>query len=312
MQTLLNSNLPEPFKKIHTGKVRDTYLYNNQRIIVVTDRQSAFDINVGAVPFKGQVLNQISQWWFDKTSDIVPNHVIKIPDPNVMLVKDAKMFPVEVVVRGYITGTTDTSAWVNYEKGVRNFCGNILPKGLKKNQKFKTPIITPTTKPEIGHDESISEKEIIEQGLVPENKWRIISEYALALFQRGVELAKKRGLIFVDTKYEFGEDAEGNIIVCDEVNTPDSSRYWIEDSYEKLMAEGQEPESLDKEFLRLYLKKNGFNENNVKDIPQEIFAELGAKYIELYEKVTGEKFIKIQDDLDIQERITKNLQDFIS
>ena len=312
MQTLLNSNLPEPFKKIHTGKVRDTYLYNNQRIIVVTDRQSAFDINVGAVPFKGQVLNQISQWWFDKTSDIVPNHVIKIPDPNVMLVKDAKMFPVEVVVRGYITGTTDTSAWVNYEKGVRNFCGNILPEGLKKNQKFKAPIITPTTKPEVDHDEPISEKEIIEQGLVPENKWRIISEYALALFQRGVELAKKRGLIFVDTKYEFGEDAEGNIIVCDEVNTPDSSRYWIEDSYEKLMAEGQEPESLDKEFLRLYLKKNGFNENNVKDIPQEIFAELGAKYIELYEKVTGEKFIKIQDDLDIQERITKNLQDFIS
>ncbi len=311
MKTLTEVTLSKDFNKIHSGKVRDTFLYNSKRILVVTDRQSAFDMNVGAVPLKGQVLNQVSAWWFDKTKDIVPNQVIAVPDPNVMIVKNAKMFPVEVVVRGYITGSTDTSAWVNYNNGVRNFCGNVLPEGLKKNQKFEKPIITPTTKPEVGHDESISAEEIIKQGLVPEKKWRKIEEYALALYNRGVELARERGLIFVDTKYEFGEDEYENIIVCDEVNTPDSSRYWIIDTYEERFSNAEEPQSLDKEFLRLYLKKHGYTEENIHEVPKEKFEELGEKYIELYERVTGEKFIRPDINEDINERIEKNLRKYL-
>lgn len=310
MQSLQHISLSSPFQKIHEGKVRDSFMYNGQRILVVTDRQSAFDINVGAVPQKGQVLNQISKWWFDKTSDIVPNQVIAMPDPNVLVVKNAKMFPVEVIVRGYITGSTGTSAWVNYKNGMRNFCGNQLPEGLVKNQKFATPIITPTTKPEVGHDELISAEEIIAQGLVPAEKWKKIEEYALALYNRGVKLAAERGLIFVDTKYEFGEDENGNIIVCDEVNTPDSSRYWIASSYEERLAAGIEPESLDKEFLRLYLKENGFNESNIDQIPQSVFQDLSKKYIALYEKVTGETFASVTDSEDIQARIEKNLRKY--
>lgn len=307
MESLIDISLSAQFEKIHSGKVRDAYLYDGKRILITTDRQSAFDIMVGAVPLKGQVLNQLSYWWFEKTADIVPNHVIAIPDPNVMVVKNAKIFPVEVVVRGYITGTTDTSAWVNYSKGVRDFCGNILPEGLKKNQKFAAPLITPTTKSD-DHDLPISAEEIIAQGLVPAEKWQKITEYAMALYLRGVELAAQRGLIFVDTKYEFGEDSEGNLIVCDEVNTPDSSRYWLQDTYAERHARGEEPESLDKEFLRLYLKQNGFNEDNISEVPQSVFDELSAKYIALYERVTGESFIYPSADEKILERMNQNLE----
>lgn len=310
MNTLTHTQLTSPFQKIHTGKVRDAYMYNNKRIIIVTDRQSAFDESVGAVPLKGQVLNQISSWWFNKTADIVPNHIIDIPDPNVMLVKNAKMFPVEVVVRGYITGSTDTSAWVNYKNGVRDFCGNNLPEGLKKNQKFDSPIITPTTKPETGPDMPISAEEIIAQGLVEKEKWEKICDYAMKLYNRGVELAAKRGLIFVDTKYEFGEDEEGNIIVCDEVNTPDSSRYWVKDTYDERFSQGQEPQSLDKEFLRLYLKEHGYSKENIQDIPAEIFESLSEKYIELYEKVSGEQFARPDMSEDVMKRIEGNLLDY--
>ena len=310
MNTLTHTQLTSPFQKIHTGKVRDAYMYKNKRIIIVTDRQSAFDESVGAVPLKGQVLNQISSWWFNKTADIVPNHIIDIPDPNVMLVKNAKMFPVEVVVRGYITGSTDTSAWVNYKNGVRDFCGNNLPEGLKKNQKFDSPIITPTTKPETGPDMPISAEEIIAQGLVEKEKWEKICDYAMKLYNRGVELAAKRGLIFVDTKYEFGEDEEGNIIVCDEVNTPDSSRYWVKDTYDERFSQGQEPQSLDKEFLRLYLKEHGYSKENIQDIPAEIFESLSEKYIELYEKVSGEQFARPDMSEDVMKRIEGNLLDY--
>ena len=310
MSTLTNIQLNAPFKKIHEGKVRDSFMFDNNRILVVSDRQSAFDINVGAVPNKGQVLNQTSKWWFDKTKDIVPNQVVAMPDPNVLVVKNAKMFPVEVVVRGYITGSTDTSAWVNYNNGVRNFCGNQLPEGLVKNQKLEAPIITPTTKPEVGHDEPISAEDLIKQGLVPADKWAKIEEYAFALYNRGVELAAKQGLIFVDTKYEFGEDEDGNIIVCDEVNTPDSSRYWIADTYEERFAANQEPQSLDKEFLRLYLKENGYDESNVHEVPQEVFSNLSDKYINLYEQVTGETFKKVEGDEDVNARIEKNLREY--
>ena len=311
MESLTDIKLSAQFEKVHSGKVRDAYLYDGKRILITTDRQSAFDIMVGAVPLKGQVLNQLSYWWFEKTADIVPNHVIALPDPNVMVVKNAKIFPVEVVVRGYITGTTDTSAWVNYNNGVRNFCGNLLPEGLKKNQKFASPLITPTTKSE-DHDLLISAEEIIAQGLVPADKWQKITEYAMALYNRGVELARQRGLIFVDTKYEFGEDSEGNLIVCDEVNTPDSSRYWLLDSYAERHARGEEPESLDKEFLRLYLKQNGFNADNIEEVPKSIFDELSNKYIALYEKVTGDSFDYPPEDEKILERMNKNLETFFS
>ena len=311
MESLTDIKLSAQFEKVHSGKVRDAYLYDGKRILITTDRQSAFDIMVGAVPLKGQVLNQLSYWWFEKTADIVPNHVIALPDPNVMVVKNAKIFPVEVVVRGYITGTTDTSAWVNYNNGVRNFCGNLLPEGLKKNQKFASPLITPTTKAE-DHDLLISAEEIIAQGLVPADKWQKITEYAMALYNRGVELARQRGLIFVDTKYEFGEDSEGNLIVCDEVNTPDSSRYWLLDSYAERHARGEEPESLDKEFLRLYLKQNGFNADNIDEVPKSIFDELSNKYIALYEKVTGDSFDYPPEDEKILERMNKNLETFFS
>ncbi len=279
MKTLTDIKLSNKFEKIHTGKVRDSFMFNGNRILIVTDRQSAFDINVGAVPYKWRVLNQISKWWFDQTKDIVPNQVIGTPDPNVMVVKNAKMLPVEVIVRGYITWSTDTSAWTNYKNWVRTFCGNQLPEWLVKNQKFDKPIITPTTKPDVGHDESISAEEIIKQWLVDEKTWKKVEEYALALYNRGVELAAKRWLIFVDTKYEFGIDEEWELIVCDEVNTPDSSRYWVSKTYQERFDNGQEPQSLDKEFLRLYLKENWFNETNIQDVPKEIFIELTEEAI---------------------------------
>jgi fusion protein PurCD len=310
MISLHSTQLPLPFNKIHTGKVRDTYLYNNDRIMIVTDRQSAFDKSVGFVPLKGQVLNQISKWWFEQTSHIVPNHVIATPDPNVMIVKNAKMFPIEVIVRGYITGTTDTSAWMNYNKGVRMFCGNLMPEGLKKNQKLPKIIITPTTKPENGPDESISAEEIMKQGLIHKEKWDKICDYALKLYKKGTEIADKNGLIFVDTKYEFGEDEDGNIIICDEVNTPDSSRYWIKESYEERFKNNKEPESLDKEFLRLYLKKNNITENNLQDIPQEVFLSLSDKYQNLFYKITNTPFVKPSENEDIMKRIENNLTNY--
>ena len=309
--SLGNTSLSSTFNKIHTGKVRDSYEYKDQRIVIVTDRQSAFDIGVGAIPFKGQVLNQISTWWFENTKDIVPNHLIAMPDPNVSIVKNAKMIPIEVIVRGYMTGTTGTSIWTLYAHGEREFGGNTLPDGLIKNHKLDTPIITPTTKPETGHDHPISPKEIFEQKIVSEEKWEKITEYAFALYKRGVEVAAKRGLIFVDTKYEFGEDENGNIIVCDEVNTPDSSRYWVKESYEQRLEEEEEPESLDKEFLRLYMKNHGINQDSLDLLPQKIFLELSEKYIELYERVTHDKFKKGETvNNKVMERIEKNLHKY--
>lgn len=301
------------YEKIHIGKVRDTYEKNEQRIIVTTDRQSAFDRVLAAIPFKGAVLNQFSQFWFEKTKDIVPNHLIAVPDPNVAIVKKVKIFPVEVIIRGYITGTTDTSAWVNYEKGERNFCGNFLPDGLKKNQKFDHPIITPSTKPETGHDENISREEIIAQGLVSEEKWNKIEQYAMAVFKRGQEIAAEKGFILVDTKYEFGEDEEGNIVLADEVHTPDSSRYWIAATYQERFDQGLEPENFDKEFLRLWFKENcdPYNDPELPPAPNELVEELSYRYIDIYEKLTGETF-QYHVDQAIEERIQKNLDRYFS
>ena len=288
------------------GKVRDIYLLEDKRILITTDRQSAFDHVLGAIPLKGQVLNKTAKYWFDQTADIVPNQVLDVPDPNVTVARELDMLPVEIVVRRYLTGSTDTSVWTNYNNGVRKFCGVDLPDGMVKNQKFEEAIITPTTKAE-DHDESISPEEIVERGLVDADRWAEVEKVALELFARGTELAAQRGLILVDTKYEMGLDPAGNLTVADEIHTPDSSRYWILDSYEDLHARGEEPESLDKEFLRLWLVDKGISDDNIPELDDEIRTQVSARYIDLFERVTGEPFETEVDDTPILERIENNI-----
>lgn len=293
-------------KKI--GKVRDVYVADDKIFLIATDRQSAFDRNLANVPFKGQVLTQTSVFWFEKTKGIIQNHVIDVPDPNVVVCKKLNVFPVEVVVRGYITGVTSTAAWTAYEKGERNFCGNLLPEGLKKNQKLEKQIITPTTKSE-EHDEKISGKEIIKRGLMTKDQWAFVSKKALELFQKGTEISAKNGLILVDTKYEFGYDDKGDIFLIDEIHTPDSSRFWIKESYEKRFAHGEEPENIDKEFLRLWFTKhcNPYKDKALPEAPEELVIELSKRYIQLYEMITGKEFKSKPGD--ILKRIEKNLKD---
>ena len=288
------------------GKVRDIYLLDDKRILITTDRQSAFDHVLGAIPLKGQVLNRTAHYWFDQTEDIVPNQVVDVPDPNVTVARELDMLPVEIVVRRYLTGSTDTSVWTNYNRGVRHFCGVHLPDGMVKNQKFDAPIITPTTKAE-DHDESISPEQIVARGLVDADRWAEVEEVALKLFARGTELAAQRGLILVDTKYEMGLDAEGNLTVADEIHTPDSSRYWILDSYPDLHARGEEPESLDKEFLRLWLVEKGISDDHIPELDDDIRTRVSERYIDLFERVTGEHFETELDDTPILERIKKNI-----
>lgn len=309
--TLTETNLGEPFQKIHTGKVRDTYTYEDKRILVTTDRQSAFDRILAAIPYKGQVLNEVSAFWFQETQDIVQNHIIAVPDPNVSVVKTCQTLPVEIIVRGYITGVTDTAAWYNYEKGERMFCGNLLPEGLKKNQKFDKPIITPTTKPETGHDEKISRDEIIQRGLVEEKIWNQVEEVAIKLFERGTEIASRNGLILVDTKYEMGLDENGKLILIDEIHTPDSSRYWLADTYAEKFNQGQEPDNFDKEFLRLWFKDHcdPYKDQDLPDAPPELVEELSFRYIDIAEKLTGNKF-EAGDVSNVNARIQDNLKKY--
>ncbi len=309
--TLSETHL-EGFKKVYTGKVRDTYEKDGQLILVTTDRQSAFDRILASVPFKGAVLNLSSAFWFEQTKDIVQNHVVAIPDPNVTIAKKVNIFPVEVVVRGYITGSTGTSAWVNYQKGVRDYCGIKLPEGLKKNQKFDSPILTPTTKSD-RHDEMISREEILKRGLVEPQKWEQIEKAALAVFKRGQEVAAKKGFILADTKYEFGEDAKGNVVLADEVHTPDSSRYWVASSYEERFKNGLEPESFDKEFLRLWFKDHcdPYKDPVLPEAPAELITELSYRYIDIYEKLTGKTF-EYHAEEPVHERIQGNLNQYFS
>jgi len=293
--------------KKYEGKVRDNYILNGKRIIVTTDRISAFDRVLCTIPFKGQVLNQTSAFWFDKAKDIVKNHIISVPDPNVMVVKECKLIPVEMVVRGYLTGVTTTSAWYNYERGVRNFCGNALPEGMAKNQKFDRPIITPSTKAEHGsHDESISGEEIIKRKLVDEKTYRKMEKTALELFDFGRKLVAKNNLILVDTKYEFGS-LNGELILIDEIHTPDSSRFWIKDTYVGLFAKGQEPQKLDKEYVRQWLANKGFiGDGPIPKIPDEVKIEAAKRYITAYEMITGKKFEAKNGD--VLSRIKNNLK----
>ena len=306
---LLEARYDEWSSQFRTGKVRDMYLLEDKRILITTDRQSAFDHVLGAIPLKGQVLNRIANFWFEQTADLVANQVIEVPDPNVTVARELDMLPVEVVVRAYLTGSSDTSAWTHYARGVREFCGVTLPEGMIKNQPFDAPIITPTTKSE-DHDESISPQQIVERGLVGKDLWEKIESVALALFARGTELASRQGLILVDTKYEMGLDADGTLTVADEIHTPDSSRYWVADSYQERHERGDEPESLDKEFLRLWLRERNISDDNIPELDDEIRIQVAERYIDLYERVTGTEFSGDLGDKPVAERIRDNISSY--
>lgn len=275
--------------KREQGKVRDSYIQKGRRILVTTDRISAFDCVLGTIPCKGQVLNQLAAYWFDRTRDIVPNHVLDVPDPNAMVVRECEQLPLEFIVRGYVTGVTKTSAWYNYERGVRNFCGNLLPEGLRKDQKLPKPILTPTTKLE-KHDRPISRDEAIAEGLIDAKTFDEAAEICFAMFRRGVEVAASRGLILVDTKYEIGR-LRGKLTVSDEIHTPDSSRYWFADTYGELFRAGQDQRKLDKEYVREWLAAKGFRgDGEPPALPDEVRIEAAKRYIAAYERITGLEF----------------------
>ncbi|MEK6837949.1 MAG: phosphoribosylaminoimidazolesuccinocarboxamide synthase, partial [Nanoarchaeota archaeon] len=291
----------------YIGKVRDNYILDDTRIMITTDRISAFDVVLMTLPFKGQVLNQMSQFWFEKTKHIVNNAVIDVPDPNVTVARNCKPIMVEFVVRWYITGVTTTSIWYNYEKGIREFCGHKLPEGLRKDQKLPEPLLTPSTKAEKGlNDESVSRAEVIKRRLMTADEFDKIAEISLKLFEIGQEITAKHGIILVDTKYEFGYDENGSITLIDEVHTPDSSRFWFADTYEELFRQDKEQRKIDKEYVRKWLADRGFvGEGKVPTIPDEVRVEAARRYIEAYELVTGQQ-LKVRPGNPI-ERIRKNL-----
>lgn len=302
-QTLADTSFDKLGEK-YRGKVRDVYRTQERLVLITTDRVSAFDRVLGTIPFKGEVLNRLAAFGFEQTKDILPNHVISLPDPNVLVAKVIQAYPVEMVVRGYITG----SLWRDYQSGKAHAYGIPMPRDLKKDQRFEQPILTPTTKAAIGeHDEPISKDEIIARGLMTKQQWEAAEKAAFALFARGSELAAKRGLILVDTKYELGEDINGTLTVIDEIHTPDSSRYWMADEYEARFAKGEGQKMLDKENLRGWLmeKHNFKGEGEPPVLTADIRTELAAKYLELYEQITGEAFNPQAGN--VTERIRANL-----
>ncbi len=293
-----------------SGKVRDIYTHNDQLVLITTDRLSAFDRILGAVPYKGQVLNQLAAFWFEQTRDIVPNHLIATPDPNVTVARRCQPLPVEVIVRGYISGVTSTALWYRYSQGERTIYGIDFPNGLQKNDALPTPIITPTTKGSDGaHDERITSAEVVEMGLVEAGLWQQICDAAIALFQRGQEIAQQGGLILVDTKYEFGIDEADQLVLIDEVHTPDSSRFWIADSYADRHAAGEEPENFDKEFIRLYYAAHGYRgEGDPFPLPEELAIQAAQRYIRAYELLTRQDFVA--GELPAGPRIEENLRGY--
>ncbi len=305
---LTKTNLSAGVK--YGGKVRDRYELEDRLVLITTDRQSAFDRILAAIPFKGQVLNQTSAWWFEQTKDIIPNHVINIPDPNATVARKCTVFPIEFVVRGYITGSTSTSLWTVYNSGDREYCGNVLSDGLVKNQKLDTNMLTPTTKEE-HHDRPISPSEIVNEGWMSQEDWDYCSGKAVELFTFGQKTAAENGMILVDTKYEMGRDEDGHIMLIDEIHTPDSSRYWLADSYEARINAGKEPENIDKEFLRLWFVDNcdPYNDKVLPDAPEELVIELSKRYIQLYEMITGKTFSFPDHEIPINNRIQQNLSE---
>ena len=295
----------------YRGKVRDNYdLPDGRRLLIATDRLSAFDINIAAIPFKGQVLTQIARYWFDLTADICANHVIDYPDPNVLLCQRLDILPVEIVVRDYLTGSTATSIWPMYKSGRREIYGIRFPDGLRENQKLPQTIITPTTKAQNGeHDEPVTATEILDRGVLTPAQWQEVSEKALALFAKGREIAAARGLILVDTKYEFGTDRDGRILLADEIHTPDSSRYWFAETYPRRFAAGETPESFDKDYVRRWVaaRCDPYREP-IPPIPREVIAEAARIYVSVFETITGESFTIAQPDVPVLERIRANLR----
>ena len=302
-----DSNLPLPGKT--SGKVRDWYdLAGGKRLIVTTDRLSAFDRILADVPFKGQVLNELSAWWFEQTKEIAANHLISMPDPNAAIVNIAEPFPVEVIVRGYITGVTSTALWYRYSVGEREIYGYRFPEGLHKNEVLPEPIVTPTTKGGLtGHDERLTSAEVVEKGLLDRRSWDQVLAAALAIFKRGQEIARKAGIILVDTKYEFGRAADGSLILIDEVHTPDSSRFWKADTYGARFAAGEDPENFDKEFVRLaYAEKAYRGEGTIPPMADALWVAASERYIRIYEMLTGEEFMP--GAYPVQERLLENLR----
>jgi phosphoribosylaminoimidazole-succinocarboxamide synthase len=279
------------FGALYQGKVRDCYATDNKLILITTDRLSAFDRVLCSVPFKGQVLNLLTDWWYNASTHIIPNAKRAIPHPNVMIAKKCRVFPVEFVMRGYMTGSTDTSLWSQYQKGLREFDGCLLSNQLQKNAKLPRALLTPTTKSDV-HDKPITLTDIIDQQLMTKDELQFVADIARALFEFGCAHAATKGLILVDTKYEFGVDDEGQIVIVDEVHTPDSSRYWLEETYQERFADGFEPESFDKEILRLWMKQqvNPYADSTLPTIPDDIILQLAKRYIELYERITDKQF----------------------
>lgn len=299
----------------YRGKVRDNYdLPDGRRVIVASDRLSAFDRNLCAVPGKGQVLTQTARFWFDATADICPNHVVAYPDPNVLIGKRLEMLPVELVVRGYLAGTTSTSVLTLYNKGQREMYGVTLPDGLKANQRLPHAILTPTSKAADGdHDAPLSPDEVLAQGLVTPAQWEQLSAYALALFARGQAMAAERGLILADTKYEFGLDETGAIVLADEIHTPDSSRFWRADTYEARFAAGQRPDSFDKDFVRAWVAERCDPYNDpIPEIPADLIARTSAVYIEAFEAITGQTFHAPDADEPVMARVKRNLDAYLA
>lgn len=297
-----------PLTGKHQGKVRDSYTLNeHRRLLITTDRLSAFDKVLHSVPYKGQVLNQLSAWWFSKLADIIPHHMLSLPDPNALLAVEVTPFPIEVIVRGYITGVTSTALWHRYSLGERHIYGYDFSEGLQKNQALLKPIITPTTKDGLtGHDERMTCAEVVEKGLLDAKSWEIIQSAALAIFEHGQAIAAKSGLILVDTKYEFGKDKDGRILLIDEVHTPDSSRFWKKDSYPQCFAEGIEPESFDKEIVRLAYDKLGYKGEGVPPVlSEELWESVSHRYIQIYEMLTEQLFNR--GSYPVEPRLKANL-----
>lgn len=290
------------------GKVREWYPLNHgQRLIITTDRLSAFDRILAKVPYKGQVLNQLSAWWFNQTSDLIPNHLLSLPDPNAAVVTEVEPLLVEVIVRGYISGVTSTALWYRYSLGERDIYGYRFPEGLRKNQRLPEPIITPTTKGgATGHDERLTCAEVVEKGLLDARTWDQVQQAALAIFKRGQQVAQAAGLVLVDTKYEFGRAPDGRVLLIDEVHTPDSSRFWKADSYDQRFAAGQEPENFDKEFVRIAYADQGYRgDGEIPQVPEALWAAASERYITIQEMLTGEKFLP--GSYPVNARLLENL-----